>query len=241
MDYKKKRQNVKRRRRQTKPYAKKNIRFGGLIGLEQKFCNTQLQHNISRDISGARADGANECLNNVPQGSGAEQRNGLKYAIHSLHVDGVIEFGASTFAGPGGGLSPVGRVMLVIDHQNNAATTFNPADVWYNPGTAANTVFDVFAKRNVDNMPRFTVLMDKILEAGPRGLAWDGTNYVSQAVSKYFSYYKVFKKPIIVHHSVGSTGGGIQDIRDNCFHICALAQDTGSILTWKARIRYTDL
>lgn len=214
-----------------------NIRTGGVIGLEYKFKSNNVQQVIAQDITGAAAMPLDATLTNIPRGDGASARTGCKVAITSIHVKGVIEFAATSFAGPGGGISPVARIMLVIDHQNNGLAAAQPADCYDNP---SGTIHDVFTTRSIDNSKRYTVLRDMTLAKGPCGLTHDGANYVSQVVSVPFNIYHKFKKPLMIKYNDTAATGARADIRDNSIDLYCLAQDSASVITYRSRVRYVD-
>lgn len=216
-----------------------NIRTSGLLNVEHKYHAANHQQVIAQDIGAATcaAMGTDAVLNAIPRGDGPDMCVGQKYAITSIHLQGVVEFAATIFAGPGAGLSPVARIMIVIDHQNNGNTVSEPHQCYDNP---AGTVYDVFTTRNINNMKRFTVLRDLTLEKGACGLTHDGANYVTQAKSVSFSYYHKFKKPLIVTRDAATTTGVRSTIRDNCIDILAVSQDTASIIAYRSRVRFTD-
>lgn len=233
---------ITRRRyaRATKNYYTNNIRSSGLLSVEYKFKAQNHQQVIAQEVSLMSAMVADNCLNNVAQGNGASERLGLKYAITSVHVKGVVEFAATLFAGPGGGLSPVARIMLVIDKENNGQTAASPDLCYDNPGGVPISPQDVFTTRNISNSRRFHVLRDLMLDKGPCGLTHDGSNYVTQAVSVPFDIYHKFKTPLVVNCTAGSPGGARNVIRSNALDLYAISQDSASIITYRSRIRYTD-
>lgn len=217
-----------------------NIRTSGLLNVEQKYRASNWQQIVSQDIGAATtaAMNTNALLNDIPRGDGPTECVGQKYAITSLHLQGVVEFAATIFAGPGGGLSPIARIMIVIDHQNNGNVAAEPHQCYDNPASP----YDVFTTRNINNMKRFTVLRDLTVEKGSCGLTWNTVtaNYVTQAKSVSWSYYHKFKKPLIVTRDAATTTGVRSAVRDNCIDIYAISQDSASLIAYRSRIRFTD-
>ena len=226
--------------RMRKNYYSNNIRRSGLLSIEYKFKANNHQQVISQDVASMAAMVADNCLNNVAQGNGSGNRIGQKYAITSVHVKGVIEFAATVFAGPGGGLSPVARIMLVIDKENNGNTVSQPDRCYDNPGAGASTVQDVFATRAIADSRRYRVLRDITLHKGPCGITYDGTNYVTQAVSCPFDIYHKFNTPVIVNCDTNALTGSRASIRSNAVDLYAISQDSASVITYRSRIRFTD-
>jgi len=72
----------------------KNVRTGGLLGVETKYLDTSLAATViasPTDASGGEVDPATIlCLNGVPQGDTASSRDGFKIAMKSIQVEGKI-------------------------------------------------------------------------------------------------------------------------------------------------------
>jgi len=74
----------------------KNVRTGGLLGIETKFYDTSRSAAAlaaPTDASGGEIDPTGtDALNTVPQGDSASSRDGMKISMKSIQIEGRIQF-----------------------------------------------------------------------------------------------------------------------------------------------------
>lgn len=192
-----------------------NVRTGGLIDIEKKFFDLNIQDSLSLGsfVNVAPFDS----LTCPSQGDGATQRDGRVFYIHSLHVRGFLYTPVYTSA-----VVPeesLVRLVLVWDTQaNNSPIT--PNEVYTNDttGDPANQF------RNLEHSSRFVVFKDKIIRIRPNNAVWNGTQYVIPEQRIPFKMNKTFKNAIKVRTS--GTTSAVSSITDN--NITMIAGFSGS-------------
>jgi len=187
------------------------------LSIEKKYLDTSVI-----DTSDATSGVIIPSLNLVPQGTTDVTRVGNKITIRNINIHGYCnndDQTTGTFAG-----SNV-RVMVFLDKQANGG----PAAVTDLLTTAAITSF-----RNMDQVDRFVILVDKIIHNPVVA-----TNALHTSNGRH--YWNVNKKCMIpVHFS--STTGAITEVRSNNVGILYVT-DTSSAnaaANGRARIKFTD-
>jgi len=174
-----------------------------------------------------------QCLNNVPEGTGADLRQGRKITILNFHSRMCL---TSNQANP-----VMWRVIFMIDKQANgtlptASTLLQLTD------SSGATVGDLVAFRNLDNVSRYEILYDKVHTINPPA------TYTSTGGTA-MKYIKVSrKKPFDVEFS-GSTGAD-NTIRSNSLVVAWFVSNTTGFtlgsgtmpagMEAMCRIRYSD-
>ena len=160
--------------------------------------------------TGAELDPATtNCLNAVPQGDDQSSRDGRKYQIRAIHVNGVF------YRQNRNGQAEVGdanyvTVALVQDTQTNGAQC-QSEEVFTSPGVAALPFL------NLTNSKRFRVLYRATIVVPPGPASYDGTDLETGGSAVPFSIHKQCN--IIVNCT--GTSGNITDISDNSLHLMA--------------------
>lgn len=225
------------RRKRVSTY-KRNPRYGGFVAIEKKFKDNFYQANLTDDLTTSVHDpGPNtRPLNGIALGTGEGDRVGRVTQVTSVHLRGHVQFPAQVFAGPGGGTTGKVRLLLVVDHQSNAAT-MSAVDVLSN---ITGTIHDSEAFFNLQNTGRFSILRDLTLDEGSKGLTWDGASYVTQSKLRSFRIDHYFKSPMKVMHQSAGTNT-YSSIRTNQIHVIAtMFHASGGILTYTSRVRFLD-
>jgi len=166
--------------------ALRNIRTGGVLGIETKFFDASVTGTAivsGTDASGAECDPATIlCLNAPAQGDGPSSRDGQKISMKSIFVTGVLSSATQTSVSSLDAL-PIYYIALVLDTQTNGgtATGLNSEEVFVN--NAAAGVLAANPLRNMSNTQRFKVLKQLVLR-NPTTLAGNdaGTTMVAEQV-----------------------------------------------------------
>lgn len=217
-----------------------NVRYGGYLGQEKKYLDTERQIAIANgyDWTGAEADPTTvNCLNAVAQGDGVTQRDGNKYCITEIQIKGTIQVNPqanqTTLDAP-----PLVFLALVQDKQTNAAQ-LNSEDVYTNP-SSGSLAGQANPFRNIQYSKRFKVLRSERIEFPPLPVSYDGTNMEVGGLQRSFEWYIKLKKPIYVECK--GTSANVTDIVDNSLHMLAVVDQastsTAPIMTYNSRIRF---
>lgn len=108
--------------------------------------------------------GALQAINLVAQGAGVSQRIGNKISMKSLRLR------LTAYASDINAFSPTAlRVMLIYDRQPSGAATYPPiySILTYQTQLNAEITGDMYASVSVNNLERYTVIMDKLLTQQP--------------------------------------------------------------------------
>ncbi len=214
--------------------ARRNIRIGGFMGIENKFVDYELDvTTVDASWSGNELeDGTALSLSSIAQGDGESQRDGRQVQLLSVHLKGWLDMAqteAVTAPSDGG----IARLILVLDKQTNGAQ-LNAEDV------VTVTTNDVNAWRNLQNSQRFRILKDQRFEFKPYGATQEAANLFSGALVRHpFEFHVVFKKPIPVNFS--GTTAVVASIVDNSIHLigCSTAAGTFSCnIAYTSRVRF---
>lgn len=221
---------------------KKQLRQGSmpLIPAEKKFVDIGNTSNLvaSTDWTGGEEDDATMlCLNGVAQGAGNSQRVGMKYAIHSIQINGAF-FVDSEINQTAADAALQASASLVWDKQTNAAQ-LNSEDVFNNTSGIATAQACQNGMRNMSFTKRFKVLKTAKCVLKPPTLSWDGTNMEQGGDANEFQWFVEFKRPVIVECS--GTGATVASIMNHSFHMIGHATSTQAQLVYTSRIRYSDV
>jgi len=233
----------KRYRRMRSTPKSRNKRTGGYIGVEKKFKDYNYDELITNEITNATAiadpgpSGVRSGpLNGVIHGDSENERIGRVTYLKSVHLKGYIQFAASTPIA--GGIMPIShrvRLILVLDKQANGAT-ISAASVL---ADRSGTVQDLNAHYNLENVSRFKILRDFVLDEGVNAAAGDGAGlFGKSATNKTFSIDHTFRTPLKVVH-IGSLGT-YATISTNQLHLIAIADNVSSRLVYVSRVRFFD-
>lgn len=166
--------------------------------------------------------GAVYCLNNMNVGNGSSQRIGIRINIRAIQLRGAI-FPSTTQ------IHAAFRVMIVLDTQNNAATT--PIASFL----AFNAPFGL-SYNNLSFRDRFRVLYDYQGAFGP-------TSSANVPVS--INFYKKVGFTTTYKEGAGNNDQLGADINTNAIYLVYFsdglaAAATTAAIQWHARVRFTD-
>lgn len=234
------------RRRRFRNVALRNIRSGGLLGIETKFLDITIAATpitAPTDASGGEIQptaGCTGCLSAPAQGDGAQQREGKKIVIKSILVQGAVTLtGQSGIAALNPEVFPTVYLALVQDSQTNAQT-INSEDVFANiAGVGQNAPMPF---RNMSNTSRFKVLATKVIT--PRqffSLASNDAQVTTVSTAGVTVPYKLsanMKMP--VNFTTTSTLANVNTVTDNSIHMVAYCSSVsmGPTVAGGCRIRF---
>lgn len=149
-----------------------NMRVSGLVGLEKKyhdvvFDDVSLTESLSSTaVTGIRADNGltHKSMVAIPTGTSFQGREGNEVTLDSFYLKGKVY---TELQNPSGVYVPqTARVLVVMDHQNNATGSPSIADVLDVRGATYPTpdFSPVFCYRNLENLDRFTILHDETFD-----------------------------------------------------------------------------
>lgn len=228
----------KMRSRKAKFYNKNWVK-SGLMSIENKFFDASrgvTTINVVTDCSSSEYDPTTlNCLNAPTQGTGASNREGDFYRIHSVSVSGQIQVAAQADQSAAD-VSPFVRVYLVQDKFTNA-TQLSSEDVFVNPGASAALASNPM--RVIKNEQRFKILDTALVQIVPPTMSYDGTNVEQSGQSQPFYLSYVWPRGLKV--SCIANGGTMADIRDNSLHIIAFSNSSGlpAQIAYNSRIRFS--
>ncbi len=186
-------------------------------------------------------------LTPVAAASGAQGRNNMCIAIHSLQIRAVI-FDEQTVSGAitlaqmlTAAREYTTRVTILVDKQPNKAA-ISAAEIW----SGSN----ILTPLNLDNRKRVKIIRDhtsviRKKVAFTRNNAADTYSAAISKIHNHFEWYIPFKTPIKVEFDPDSTLGGIAQITDNAFSIWLMTGHydvtyAAAKMDYTCRIRYTD-
>lgn len=212
-----------------------NVRYGGFIGIENKFYDTSRSGviPIPTNASGGNVDPATvNCISAPAQGDGESNRDGKQIAITSCHLYGSI-YNPSQVNQTALESTPLVFVALVIDTQTNGAQ-LDTADVFKN--TAATALTSALPMRNLQYSKRFKVVWSKTFRIGQDVATFDGTNIETGGTLTPFKIHFKPKKPMKVEFT--GTTAGISNVVDNSLHVVAYSSNPNLQLSYNARVRF---
>jgi len=164
----------------------------------------------------------------IAEGGGESDRNGRKIILKSLYIDLHVQRIASASTAVAGAVST--RLVLVQDTQCNGVVTAW-ASVFDAPGTNRFT-----GVRNLANIERFKVLMDKRVVFNTTAAAWDGTTVASAGADRLVRKYLKLNMPIIYSGATGAQA----EIASNNLTLLVVNDDSSSTIDFSGtfRLRY---
>lgn len=209
------------------------------MGIEKKFLDTSsinAQLNApSTPTSGEKDPATILCLNGVPQGDTSSSRDGMKIAMTSVFIKGVVELVQGidqTIVHT----MPTVYIALVLDTQTNGAQ-LNSEDVFFNP--AASQSLATSLMRNMSFTERFKVLKSTTMTFPQMQTSYDGTNIEQGGQFLPFTF-AVPLKGMNVKYTTGTTSGFVDTIQDNSLHLIAFINNTTVLcrMSYNSRLRY---
>lgn len=173
------------------------------------------------------------------KGAGINERIGREIKVHSIKIRGFIRVDAQAAQSTADGAS-VCRVILFQDCQTNAAQVQGEVLM----SGAASSGGTITSYQNLDNLGRFKVLKDKVMNISDLNMANDtgATGGLVQSGRKIpFKIHHKFKKPVPIRFNA-TNGGTVADIVDNSFHVLG-ATDSAAYapaLSYSCRVGYKE-
>lgn len=158
-----------------------------------------------------------QLLNGIARGDDISERNGRQVVMKALEFKGV------TYATTGTGVDQIHRILIVYDHQANAAAP-----------TAANILASnaYLSPANLEYRQRFQILADKLVYINASAEA---------ATGKLVNLNKRMNLPVTFN---SGDAGTIADITTGSLYLLVLgsvaAGATAGSITFTARVRYQD-
>ncbi len=191
-------------------------------GGELKWLDTNLD--VAALTAAAQFIPSEGLLNTIVQGTGESQRVGRKTVIKKIHM----RYNLNLFAGISQANHEDVRVILYVDKQANGAI-----------GTAITILqTDNFQSyRNMENVGRYTVLMDRMHAMNHSAAGGNGTAIETCTTTSNYRFNKNCNIPI----EFSGANGTIDEVRSNNIGLMVLCA-TGGVVKFEGicRIRYTD-
>lgn len=221
---------VRSRRRGMLARQRGYLRTAGFYGRYQGGPNAELKfHDLDIDDAVIASNGvvAQASCNLIAQGVTESTRVGRKCTIKSINWRyNVFSPAAADQADPPSGDSV--RVILYVDKQCNGATA---------AVTDILETGDYQSFRNLANVGRFTILMDKMCNVDQQVAQTDGTSTGSYPRRNYNrTFYKKCNIPI----EFNSTTGAITEIRSNNIGVLLVGKNGVAGFESKMRLRFSD-
>ncbi len=159
----------------------------------------------------------------IAQGVGESERIGRKITVSKIHWRYDLELATSTNIND----SDIVRVIMFQDKQCNKAT----AAVLDILETA-----DFQSFRNLSNVGRFNILLDRSFNLNFLAGAGNGTSNDGATVVRGYTFYKNCSIPM--EYNAGT--GGITEITSNNIGTLLISKRGNGIMTSKIRLRFTD-
>ncbi len=252
-------------RKSYNPYSKKYTvpRSRGWAGnkSEHKYLDSFLQGAALTSATGwlgTEFDPATDNTLFVPvEGNDINNRVGRKVTLRSLRIRGNISIARQANQTATDAAMHV-RMIVYQDMQTNAAQA-QGEDLMALPGGATG-LLAVNTFQSLNNLGRFKVLKDKIMNIGNPNMVWDGTNVEqnvsfqvfiepgndpdlinSQGLIRPFKITCKFRKPVDIRFNI-TNGGSVADIIDNSFHLIINASsiELAPVVSYQCRGMYTD-
>ncbi len=218
----------------------RNQRTGGYSGIELKFLDcgkSDFTVPAPTDCAGGEVApefGCTGCISAPAQGDAQSSRDGRRYTIKSVYVQGSHFASTSTDAVVNA--LPVVFVALVLDTQANAATIVSE-NVFTN-GNDTSTVNSA-PLRNLEYSSRYRVLDSTQIIPVPMGNANNAAvTTISQATTNC-PFKLSWKGELPVTCNAGTTAD-VANITDNAIHVIAFGTVTAnsSLLSYNSRVRF---
>lgn len=219
----------------------RNLATVGLLGIEKKFYDTNLNNTslgANTDLTAGEYDPSTTSMISTPaQGDGAQNRDGKRIVIESAQVTGTIAIPAGEAqVNPGDAIKVA--LFLVLDTQSNAVQA-QSEDVYSNLNNQGST--NVTPLRNLTFNQRFKILKRKTFDLTPQASTSSGANIFSwNGKQVNFDWFIKFPKGLVVNFTATGTTASIANVTDNSIHVMAFANTTSGApsLAYNARIRF---
>jgi len=219
---------LRQRRFGGRSVALRNMRTGGLLGIETKYLDLGINNALvaTTDATGGECQpdsGSTGCLTAPAQGDGSQNRDGKKIVVKSILVTGTISSVVQT-AQNSADVVPEVYLALVQDTQTNGVT-INSEDVFTNVAGIALTATVPF--RNMSNVSRFRVLKTvKKKLVMPSMTADAGTGTIVQSGQASCSIALSWTGLMPVNFTTASTTADVANVVDNSVHLIAYCNST---------------
>ncbi len=218
--------------------ARRNVRIGGFLGIENKFYDTSL---VSAALtapanaeSGEHNPSATITLNTITQGDGESQRDGRKATMHSLHIRGTVQM-PNAVNQTAVSTPPNIFIAVVLDTQTNG-TLLASENVFRNAGGSSVTATNIL--RNLQYTKRFKVLGTRKFTMRQGMPSWDGTNLEIGGDQKTFQFDIQLNGLQTTYTANTET---IANIVDNSINLVAYSNSTatGPTISYTSRLRFS--
>jgi len=220
--------------------AMRNLRTGGLLGIEKKFLDCNLSSTAFAAPTNATGGefpptaGSTGCYSAPAQGDGPTNRDGNKIVIVQMDWKGTISC-ASQADQTAADITTFVLLAMVQDTQTNGAQ-LNSEDVFSNPAAGASTATDVF--RNMSYTRRFKILAMTRKKLSMPTLTWDGTNI--EQTGFHLPISLSWRGKIPVTFTTASTTADIANVTDNSIQLVGFCTNTSlaPLLSGNMRMRF---
>ncbi len=213
-----------------RPRQRGYLRRGGFYGRyanggEKKFLDT-----TAVDVAVPAAGFINSTINVIPQGVTESERVGRKCTIKNIGFKFNILLPGTTAQL---NTSDTVRIIMYLDQQCNGGV----AQVSGSGGILETATFQAF--RNLENIGRFKVLMDRTYNlASPSGGGVVTTNDFFGEKSVSGSFYKSCNIPI--EFDASAPTGALATIRSNNVGLLFITRSARATVNWRTRVRFSD-
>lgn len=231
----------KKARMSTMRRYSRNARIGGFLGLELKFLDcawNSVAIQASTDGSSGEiqpSTGCTQCISCPAQGDGESQRDGRKFVIKSVYVNGIIT--TNPLQDQADVEERLGYYFaLVLDTQANGATVVSE-NVYLNPSTQAAAILPQ-PLRNLQNSSRFRILDSKYVPAGGAYAGTDGASTLS--INTQVSPRVTLSWKGSINVDTTGTTANVSAVADNAIHVLAYAGSSAQspAFVGKSRMRF---
>ncbi len=209
--------------------AKRTVKVGGGgSGIELKFHDaTKGSTVLPSTIAGGELDPVTaNCVNGIGQGDTESTRDGRKYTMKQVQVNGIVE-GQTTQDAADVIAATAGWVALVLDTQTNQAQ-LNSEDVYV--GTEVELPF-----RNLAWAKRFKVLaFEQIVFDTPPSGNDSATTQTNGSRAFHFHWNKPLDIPVLTT----GTGATVANIADNSLHVIGASDAASLYIKYNSRVRF---
>ncbi len=212
---------TRKRKRPRSKLFQRNVRRSAAVFQELKFHDI-----VVTDALIAQGYSTVDTVVIIPQGVQNVQRIGARVRIKKIQWRFQLRLDVS--AGTGLETGDVCRIILYQDKQCNGATAAG-ADIL----NAASSGTSYLAFRNLDNVRRFTILMDRTYDMNVLAAAGDGT---ANATAEHHLSDTFFKDVDIVIDYDGAAGA-LTEMRSNNIGMLLQARDGGAV-QFESRMRF---
>lgn len=222
---------------QRQAYRPPNVRYGGFLGVENKFYDQYIVSTNAGTTAGTpiilspQATAA-FTLNTVVQGDGESNRDGRAINMLSLH------FRANVRLPPQQNLtasvtSASGCIWIILDKQCNGAVP-SATDIFSVLG--GTTCHDVNLFNNLQFSKRFVVLKKMKYRLGYKAAGYDGVNF--DIFGEEISFDKTINlKGMTVNYS--GTSENVSNITDNSITVWFVSNSASTpVISWRSRLRF---